>query len=1347
MRKLFLSLLLLIGFVSLMANDGYQINYTRVSGTTAQVEFTLGDFSLRPVNLDGTDFTKIQFPGRVTTMDAGFAELPFISAAVQLDPVKNVKLNIIGQEYQEYQLDKPLVPSRGVIYRNQDPSQIPYVIAPESIVDAFYPETVSSMPDPFIIKDVRGASIFVYPFQYNAAQQILRVYTSVTVELVEDNSTPVNPLMQSSGKYFRDMEDLYHTVFVNYESNMENLTMGEIGDILVITTARDESAIQPYIDWKMEKGYNVYKEVVTVGTNVKTLIQQKYNENNSILYVQLVGDWADIKCDLGGGANAPMDVMLGCVVGTDNFPDIAIGRFSASSSAHVTTQVNKLINYEKNPNGSWYTKALSVASNEGAGIGDDGEIDYVHTNIIYNNKLDPFTYDGHSTAYEPTATILQVKNAIETGVSIINYCGHGSNTSWGTTGFSNTNVNQLTNGDMLPFIFSVACVNGAYHSGTSDCFAEAWLKKENGGAVMMLAGSINQPWQPPMRGQDYFNDLITGGYDYATNPGNGTSTTEGRSIIGSIVVNGLVLMLAESATTSDLQTVQTWINFGDPSMQIRTAAPAPLTLSSNIMLVGTPFETTITSNGTPVEGALVALSQNGVYASAYTDAAGTVSVPNEFLPGDVLLVVTAFNTETIYETIQCIPPTGPYVIFESVQINDAAGNNNGQLDYGETASLGVSIKNVGVAVATNVDVTISSTSEYVTIINGTATYGSIPAGQSLMLENAFTIEIADNVPNGQGILFSLSAAGEETWESSFSVMAYTAILDYVDFYVTDPSGNNNGKLDPGETVNLFVKIKNNGNSDASGVIGALSSANPYITISQGQANYGILAAGEESEMSFTVIASETTPAGHMASFDFAITADLGLEGAGNFSIVIGQIPVLIIDMDGNHNSANKMVDALNEIGVAHELVTAFPANLDLYSSIFVCLGIYSTNHQLTAAQGTQLAAYLNNGGRLYMEGGDTWYYDTPTAVHTMFGINATGDGSGDLSTVTGLAGTFTAGMSFPYNGDNSWIDRLSASAGATLILQNMNPQYGTAVANNAGDYRTIGASHEFGGLNGNRTALMEAYLDFFGMLPATLVPNFFADVTEGCEGLEVQFSDQSLGATSWMWTFTGGTPETSTEQNPVVVYGDAGYFTVTLEISDGSNSTSMTKSNYIHVMDVPDQAGPIFGDDQVAMGDVVEYHIDVLDDCTLYDWLLVPEGSGVMEVTMNFVTIHWSESWNGTATLKVCGGNDCGMGPYSEDFTVIVADPTGIAKIDEKAINIYPNPSKGQFVLELSSIEPVNYQLSVVNLLGIDVLQKTIEVSGAYSETIDITALPEGVYYLYLRNEQQSVVRKLIIQK
>jgi hypothetical protein len=653
MKKLVFTILLLISFVTFSTAGSHHAEFTRVSPTISQIKLTINDFSFETVNFDGVDFTQIAYPAGVTTTDAGFAELPFVNANVQIDPLKNIRFEMIENQYTDYTLDFPLVPSRGIIYRNQDPGQIPYFIAPESLVDAFYPDQLADITSPYIIKDVRGVSVYVYPFRYNAVQQTLRVYNSVTVQLIDDDSSPVNPLIKTSGRYFREMEAMYQSVFINYETTADNPTIGEAGDILVITTARDEAAIQSYIDWKREKGHGVQKEVVATGTNVKSLIQQRYNQNNNILYVQLVGDWADIKSDVGGGASAPLDPKLGCVVGTDNFPDIAIGRFSANNPAQVTVQVNKTINYEKNPTGNWYDKAIGIASNEGPG--DDGEYDYQHLNVIWNYKLDPFTYNSHTPIYAPNANSTMVRNAINAGAAIINYTGHGSMNSWGTSGFSNNQINQLTNGDMLPFIFSVACVNGAFHSG--ECFAEAWMKKENGGAVLTLMATINQPWNPPMRGQDYFNDLLTGGYNYATNPGNGISTTGGRSILGSIILNGLVLMYTESSGYQDLQTIQTWTTFGDATLQARTKAPEPVALSNTGVVPGMPFETTVTVNGQPMEHALVALSQDDNYTSAYTGANGMVSIPHDFTTGEILLVVTGFNIETIYQTIQTAPMT------------------------------------------------------------------------------------------------------------------------------------------------------------------------------------------------------------------------------------------------------------------------------------------------------------------------------------------------------------------------------------------------------------------------------------------------------------------------------------------------------------------------------------------------------------------------------------------------------------------------------------------------------------------------------------------------------------------
>lgn len=73
-------------------------------------------------------------------------------------------------------------------------------------------------------------------------------------------------------------------------------------------------------------------------------------------------------------------------------------------------------------------------------------------------------------------------------------------------------------------------------------------------------------------------------------------------------------------------------------------------------------------------------------------------------------------------------------------------------------------------------------------------------------------------------------------------------------------------------------------------------------------------------------------------------------------------------------------------------------------------------------------------------------------------------------------------------------------------------------------------------------------------------PAFTANVTSGCVGLTVQFTDQSTcGATNWQWSFPGGTPATSTQQNPVVTYGGLGSYDVTLT----TNGNSVTLPNYI----------------------------------------------------------------------------------------------------------------------------------------------------------------------------------------
>ena len=68
------------------------------------------------------------------------------------------------------------------------------------------------------------------------------------------------------------------------------------------------------------------------------------------------------------------------------------------------------------------------------------------------------------------------------------------------------------------------------------------------------------------------------------------------------------------------------------------------------------------------------------------------------------------------------------------------------------------------------------------------------------------------------------------------------------------------------------------------------------------------------------------------------------------------------------------------------------------------------------------------------------------------------------------------------------------------------------------------------------------------------------------EGESVHFMDMSTGnPTSWSWTFEGGTPATSNEQNPVVTYDKAGSYAVTLTVGNGSTTATTTREAYVNV--------------------------------------------------------------------------------------------------------------------------------------------------------------------------------------
>lgn len=106
------------------------------------------------------------------------------------------------------------------------------------------------------------------------------------------------------------------------------------------------------------------------------------------------------------------------------------------------------------------------------------------------------------------------------------------------------------------------------------------------------------------------------------------------------------------------------------------------------------------------------------------------------------------------------------------------------------------------------------------------------------------------------------------------------------------------------------------------------------------------------------------------------------------------------------------------------------------------------------------------------------------------------------------------------------------------------------------------------------------------------IADFSASTTTGIIGQSINFSDNSIGSpNSWTWSFPGGTPSSSTIQNPIVSYPAAGTYNVSLSVSNANGSDLNTKANYITIVPycIPDPAsGTTDGDyiDGVVLGTI-----------------------------------------------------------------------------------------------------------------------------------------------------------------
>lgn len=647
--------------------ESYRIQLVSSTENSIQVNVQVPGFYATPVNTPRGEAKIITLPKAASTAQVGEPDLPMASLPVIIGDRNRMAIRVVTARYRDFE-GIEAAPSKGDLSRQIDPATVPYTYGDCYQEDTFFPAQSVGLYEPYIVRDFRGQNMVLYPFAYNPVSKTLRVYYDLTVEMYKVDEQGVNALTtRKSGtlKLDPDFKDLYQRHFINYEVSMSRYTpVEENGDLLIICHDSFIPSMTDFVNWKKTRGVNTtIVGTSTVGTSssaIKAYIQNQYNANNHLTHVLLVGDVAQIpgySYSGGGSYNGLGDNPYGQIVGNDLYNDVFIGRFSATNAAQVATQVQKVITYERDltTSATWLQNGMGVSASAGNN-GHYNEDDYVHINNI---RTDLLNY-GYSTVYQEyyrvsgySSTTQQISTRVNSGVGIITYCNHGSETAWQSHSpyYSNSYVNALTNDNKLPFIFSVACLNGKYdHS--SDCFAEAWMRATNNGApagaVGTLMSYISQPWVPPMWAEDEFIDILVESYS------NNIKRTWGGTAINSLMS---IFDHYSTSTAAAVGTYQAWILYGDPSMMLRTKTPQAMTVShpGNIN-EGQDSYTVTVSNG---DGALTTVtnSNHDILGTA-TVSNGVANILFNAIPTEneeLTLCVFGYNKVTYLDTIHVIP--------------------------------------------------------------------------------------------------------------------------------------------------------------------------------------------------------------------------------------------------------------------------------------------------------------------------------------------------------------------------------------------------------------------------------------------------------------------------------------------------------------------------------------------------------------------------------------------------------------------------------------------------------------------------------------------------------------------
>ncbi len=779
MKKLSLLLVLALSTLFALAQNG-RIDLRSISSaeithsdfTSLRATFNYGSIESIEVPTERGTFSEIAIEGTYASGEIGTPELPASHQLLAVPFGATPSVNVINFTTTDYRLSdygiKTLLPHQPSVRKDQNPDEVEFVYN----AAAYQTRSLATMPEATIevqgtMRGIRIGSLVINPVSYNPASNTLRVFNNIEVEINfdgADHAETERMLLSTYSPYF----DIVYKQMFNYRQIMDVYSdhpdlMAYPVHMIVITPENYISALQPWINWKIQKGFDV--NVVTTaqaGGNynaIQSYVQNLYNtgvsQGATPTFLVLVGDTGQIPGRTSGNATGKVTDLYYGSVDNDYFPDMFYSRMSAENTNQVTAIVNKILQYEQYtmPDPSYLSNVTLIAGWDSYWNARIGRPTINYATTYYYNTAHGF---NQVNAYLQQGQYTGCYNTLNTGVGFVNYTAHGEETSWSEPYFSVSNVNALTNTNKYFLAMGNCCLTGNFgHS--QPCFGEAMLRGENKAAYSYIGSCPVTYWY-----EDYYfgvgatnvfnqtptlTNTATGVYD-------GIWMDETYNTVSSIVFLGNLAVCY--ASTGGYQTSsnptyywQAYHVLGDGSIMPYRVNPTPNTVSHASSIPSGSSNFAVNAQA----GSYVGISQNNVLkGAALVPASGTVNVQvNGITSGQPVKIVVTKPQRQPY--IQDITVGGGGGTTYTVAVS-ANPTNGGNVTGGGTYNQGQSCT---VTATANSSFTFTNWTENGSVVSTQASYTFVVNSNRNLVANFqaqtqnYNITVSANPTNGGSV--------------------------------------------------------------------------------------------------------------------------------------------------------------------------------------------------------------------------------------------------------------------------------------------------------------------------------------------------------------------------------------------------------------------------------------------------------------------------------------------------------------------------------------------------------------------------------------------------------------------